>query len=122
MIYAGKLVANINVLLVIGVIIQRVLRHFQLKPQVVGDLLRIHIMMILQTGDVRHRNARALYARPSAANQRMRRDSRRQRVKPDAFDMLADLRLLALYLFFNALLCHYLTLHLPGIAPAAKTL
>ena len=91
-VYAGKLVAYVNVLLVIGVIIQRVLHHIQLKPQVVGDLLRIHIMMILQTGDVRYRNARALYAGAPAADERMRRDARRQLVKLDAFDMLADLR------------------------------
>ena len=121
-IYAGKFVANINVLLVIGVEVERILNHEQFKPQMVGNLLRIHMMVVLQTGDIRHRNARALNAGPPAADERVRGDARRQRMKLDAFDVLKDVRLLPLYLFFDAFLCHCFTFQLPGIAPAAHSL
>ena len=88
----------------------------------VGNLLRIHMMVVLQTGDIRHHNARAFYARATAADERVRGDARRQRMKLDAFDVLKDVRLLPLYLFFAAFLCHSFTLQLPGIAPAAHSL
>ncbi len=112
--------ANINVLFVIGVVVQRVLHHEQFKPQMVGDLLRIHMMKLLQTRDSHHHNTRAFNTGPTAANQRMRGDARRQLVKLDTFDMLANVGLLALYLFIDALLRHCIVLHLPSIAPAAQ--
>ena len=114
--------ANINVLFVIGVVVQRVLHHEQFKPQMVGDLLRIHIMKLLQTRDSHHHNTRAFNAGPPAADERMRSNARRQLVKLDAFDMFADVWLLALYLFVDALLRHLIVLQLPGIRPVAQQL
>ncbi|MCY3797543.1 MAG: hypothetical protein OXG84_07030 [Chloroflexi bacterium] len=96
--------------------------NIKFKPQVIGDLLRVHFMVRPQAGNILYRDSRPFYAGPTAADERMRGDARRQLVKLDALNVFKDIWLLALYLFIDALLRHCIVLRLPGIAPAAPVL
>ena len=105
----GELDNDVNVLFVIRVVVQRILDQIWLNPQMVGDLLQIHVMKVLQSGDGSYLNTCTFNTGSATANQRMRGDTRRQLLILDPVIVFSNDRSPALRRLIFARLRHHIT-------------